>query len=86
VPPASLDDAGVKIRQFLSRYYKGGNFGDEDDIFALGFVNSMLAMQLILFVEKEFLLTVENDDLDLDNFRSVASIIRFVTRKRGASA
>ena len=26
----------------------------DEDIFALGFVNSLLAMQLVLFVEKEF--------------------------------
>jgi acyl carrier protein len=81
-----LDETGAKIRQFLSRYCRHHDFRDEDDIFALGFINSVLAMQLVLFVEQEFSVRVENEDLDLDNFRSIASIAGLVVRKRGAAA
>jgi acyl carrier protein len=48
----------------------------------MGFVNSLFAMQLVLFVEKEFDVRVENDDLDLENFRSANAIVRFVERKQ----
>ena len=81
-----LDETGVKIRRFLSRYCRNHDFRDEDDIFSLGFINSLLAMQLVLFVEKEFSVRVENEDLDLDNFRSIASIAGLVIRKRRTSA
>lgn len=70
------------IRAFLSRFCRGGAISDQQDVFASGFVNSMVAMQLVLFVEKRFGITVAEEDLDLDNFRSVDAIAGLVNRKR----
>jgi methoxymalonate biosynthesis acyl carrier protein len=75
-----------KIKEFLSRFFKSHDLGPEEDIFALGFVNSLLAMQLVAFVEKEFGIRVEDADLDLDNFRSIRAISYLVERKTGAPA
>jgi acyl carrier protein len=72
-----------KIKQFLSRFFKSHDLQPEEDIFALGFVNSLLAMQLVAFVEKEFKIKVEDQDLDLDNFRSIGAISRLVAKKQG---
>lgn len=47
----------------------------------MGFINSLFAMQLVLFVEKEFNVSVENDELDVHNFRSVLAITDLVQRK-----
>ncbi|HEX4955008.1 MAG TPA: acyl carrier protein [Thermoanaerobaculia bacterium] len=80
-----MDDRKAKIRAFLSRFFRQHELGDQEDIFALGFVNSLLAMQLVQFVEKEFGLTVEDADLDLDNFRSVQRIDELVARKLGVT-
>ena len=79
-----MDATESKIKEFLSRFFKSHDLKPEDDIFALGFVNSLLAMQLVAFVEKEFGFKVEDEDLDLDNFRSIAAISRLVAKKRGA--
>jgi methoxymalonate biosynthesis acyl carrier protein len=84
VPGETQVEVAATIRQFLSRYLRNLDIGDDDDIFALGFVNSLLAMQLVTFVEKEFSLSVDDVDLDLDNFRSIGAISNFVARKRGA--
>ena len=78
------EEVAGRLRQFLSRYCRNQDLRDEDDIFALGFVNSLVAMQLVLFVEKEFSVRVENDDLDLANFRSISAISSLVARNRGA--
>src|SRR5947209_1300971 len=75
-----------KIKEFLSKFFKSHDLQPEEDIFALGFVNSLLAMQLVAFVEKEFAIKVEDEDLDLDNFRSIGAISRLVAKKRGATA
>lgn len=79
-----MDQMQGKIKEFLSRFFKGHDLQPEEDIFALGFVNSLLAMQLVAFVEKEFGVSVGDEDLDLDNFRSIQAIADFVGRKRGA--
>lgn len=71
------------IREFLARFFDAGELSDDEDIFAAGFVNSMFAMQLVQFVEGEFGITVDSEDLELDNFRSVSSLAAFVERKQG---
>lgn len=81
-----MDQTQSKIKEFLSRFFKNHDLQPEEDIFALGFVNSLLAMQLVAFVEKEFGVRVEDEDLDLDNFRSINAISSLVSRKQGPAA
>jgi methoxymalonate biosynthesis acyl carrier protein len=69
------------IKDFFSSYFHGYDLQDDDDIFAVGFVNSLLAMQLVMFVEKEFDITVEDDDLNLENFKSVNAIAGLIETK-----
>lgn len=56
-------------------------FADDDNIFKLGFVNSLFAMKLLTFVEKEFNITVDNDEIDIENFSSVKNIVNLVQTK-----
>ena len=76
-----MDQTELKIKEFLSRFFKNHDLQPGEDIFALGFVNSLLAMQLVAFVEKEFGVTIQDEDLDLDNFRSINAISRLIARK-----
>lgn len=69
------------IRNFLQNFIGEEDFSDEDDIFALGLVSSLMAMQLVLFVEKTLSIRVESEDLDLDNFRSIARMDEFMHKK-----
>ncbi len=79
-----MDDRKTKLKKFLARFLKNHQLTDDEDIFALGFVNSLLAMQLVQFVEKEFGVTVEDEDLDLDNFRTLNAIDALVEKKSAA--
>ncbi|KYC36599.1 D-alanyl carrier protein [Scytonema hofmannii PCC 7110] len=69
------------IKEFLARFFRNHNLQLDEDIFALGFVNSMFAMQLVLFIEQEFQLTIDNEDLEFDNFRSINAMTRLIERK-----
>lgn len=77
-------DTKATIRAFVSRFFRGHELTDGEDMFATGYVNSMFAMQLVQFVEQEFGLTVESEDLEIDNFRSIDAIAALVARKRAA--
>lgn len=81
-----MDARKAKIRAFLSRFFKNRELGDDDDIFAMGFVNSLLALQLVNFLQKEFEIVIDDEDLDLDNFRSINSMNALVERKIAISA
>ncbi len=75
-------DTKTRIRSFLGTRLPG-DLTDDEDIFEAGLVNSLFAMQLVLFVEQEFAIQVGNDDLERDNFRSVNSIAGLVERHAG---
>ncbi|MDN5383309.1 phosphopantetheine-binding protein [Streptomyces sp. LB8] len=76
-------DNRARIADYLSRFFPVHDLKD-DDIFEHGFVSSMFAMQLVSFVEHEFGITIENEDLELENFRSISALDAFVTRKLSA--
>ncbi|MFD8380005.1 acyl carrier protein [Streptomyces sp. NPDC000941] len=79
-------DVRSRITDYLSRFFPVGELRPEEDFFKLGLVNSLFAMQIVAFVEHEFGITVENDDLHPDNFRSVQALDLFVSGKLSASA
>ena len=76
-----MEDIKVKIRTFLKRFFRKHELGDEEDIFSLGFVNSLFAMQLVMLFEKEFALRIDNKDLDIGNFRTINSIAELIQSK-----
>ena len=77
----SASEVKPKTRAFIAKYFKNLDLQDDDDIFAMGFVNSLFALQLVMFVEKEFHLKIEEEDLKITNFRSIAAMADLVERK-----
>ncbi|WP_255286141.1 acyl carrier protein [Nocardia mexicana] len=57
----------------------------DDDIFALGLVNSLRALEIVVHVERTYGISVEVEDLDLDNFRTAALAAAFVERKQSGN-
>ncbi|MEU6238523.1 phosphopantetheine-binding protein [Kitasatospora sp. NPDC047058] len=82
----SNDDVKIRIKTFLAPHLGGDELADGDDIFALGYVNSLFAMQLALFLQREFSLQLESQDMEFDNFRSVEGLARLVRSKTAAAA
>ena len=73
------------INKNLAIFEDDINFTDEDDIFALGFVNSLFAMKIVNYIEQNFDLEVKDEELDINNFRSISRILRFIEGKVNAS-
>jgi acyl carrier protein len=74
-----------KIREFITRHLTVFDdevtFSDADNIFQLGLVNSLYVMKLLNYVESEFDIVIENEDMDIRHFSSVDNIARLVERK-----
>ncbi len=79
-----MDQTSIKdkIRAFLREKTKHPDLADDQDYFQEGFVNSLFAMQLVLFVEKEFQTRIGDDDLVLENFKSINAITALVASKQ----
>ncbi len=69
------------IREFISGYIDNGSLTDDDDLFRTGYVNSLFAMELVAFVENRFCITIENEELNIDNFRSINALASLVSNK-----
>ncbi len=70
-----------EVRGFLAKQFRNYELRDDEDIFSLGFVNSLFAMKLVMFVEKTFDITIEDQDLEIDNFRTIDAISTLVGNK-----
>ena len=77
----NLEERRESIRAFIQGFVSGGQLKDDEDIFAGGFVNSLFAMELVTFVETTFGVTIENEDLDIENFNTVDHLCALVDRK-----
>jgi methoxymalonate biosynthesis acyl carrier protein len=76
----------AEIRSFITGRFPQAEFTDETDIFRLGFVNSLFATELVMFIENNAGIIIPNEDLTLDNFRTVALMADLVSRHRSAPA
>ncbi len=80
----------AKIRGFIESHLNifdsDVTFTDEDNIFRRGFVNSLFAVQLIAYLEKEFGIKVANKDMNIANFSSIDKMVAFVEQKRAGDA
>ncbi|MDT0267347.1 acyl carrier protein [Streptomyces sp. DSM 44915] len=85
VTPGADDVAGT-IAGFITDRFPQAELSDDQDIFALGYINSLFAMELVMFVERTFSLTIPNQELAIDNFRTVAAMTALVGRLRPAVA
>ncbi|HLA33368.1 MAG TPA: acyl carrier protein [Rhodocyclaceae bacterium] len=82
----NANDIKTKAGAFVCQYLNNAEVDPSLDLFSSGMVNSLFAMQLVLFVEKEFGVAVQNEDLDYENFKSIDAIAEFVGKKLGVAA
>ncbi|MFF9843385.1 acyl carrier protein [Streptomyces sp. NPDC013740] len=79
---ATSEEDKALIREFLAGHVHGVEVEDDEDLFASGLVNSLFAVQMVMWVERTYGVAVAGEDLALDNFRSVTAIAEFVARKK----
>lgn len=77
-----VQDVKKEVRAFLGRFFHDLDLTDDQNFFELGFVNSLFAMQLVMFVESQFDLRIEDDELDIAHFLTLNAIANLVERKK----
>jgi len=74
----NVDQIKATVRQFLQRSFHGKTLTDEQNIFDLGLVHSLFLIQMILFLEKEFGVVLEPQQLDTSALSSIERIASLV--------
>ena len=54
----------------------------EDRLLEDGIIDSQGMLNLIMHIEENYGLTIDDTDVDLDNFGSVESIVRYIVAKQ----
>lgn len=79
-------DSNKRIRDFILEnlviFDNDIEFSNDDNIFELGFVNSLFAMKLVNFIENEFNITIQSEEMDISNFNTVHNIVNYVKLKK----
>ena len=73
------DQVTSRVRAFCTLRAPG--LTDDDDIFEVGGVNSLFAIELLTFVEEEFGILLEDSDLERKNFSSISAMATLVQSK-----
>ncbi|MER5766472.1 phosphopantetheine-binding protein [Streptomyces sp. NPDC001985] len=68
------------INHYLTDTYPGLALDDNDDIYELGVANSLFTVRLITHIEKAYEITIPNDELRPDNFRTITAINELIQR------
>jgi methoxymalonate biosynthesis acyl carrier protein len=83
VPDAAAVEADVL--RFLESKTKT-SWEPDVDLFASGGLSSLFAMELVVYLEQTFGVTITGTDLTLDNFRTVRTMVALVDRLQQAPA
>lgn len=52
----------------------------DTDLYETGILDSMAFVELLAFLEKEFQMRLELNDIEIDNFKSIERITEFILR------
>jgi acyl carrier protein len=82
-----VSDIGSRVKGFIAEeiMFEDSASDLSDDTQLLGGVlDSLGLMQLVSYIEEEFDVTVEDSEVTVDNFRTVADIERLISQKVSA--
>jgi acyl carrier protein len=78
-----------KIKDFIAKNLvydpNGYSYPDDASFLREGIVDSLGIMDLVAFLQSEFCITVETQDITPENFDSVMKLAGFVRSKTGAA-
>lgn len=84
-PSTAISD---RVRQVVFEKFplaKKRGVKDSDELLESGIVDSLGILDLVAVLESEFGLTVSDEDLLPENFRSIERIAEFASHKRGVA-
>ena len=73
----------LRIREFVLQTFplaRRRNVADTADLLESGVIDSLGVLDLVNFLQQEFALLIDDEDLTPDNFRSIECMAQFVER------
>jgi acyl carrier protein len=75
-----------RVRGYITEnfLYMRPNFtiGDDDSLLGNGIIDSMGVIEVITFIQQEFEITIDDEDITEENLGTLAAIARYVLSKK----
>lgn len=71
------------ILGFFKERGKAEGLGYETDLFKGGYINSLFALEMVVFLEDTFKIKIRNKDITEKNFKTIENIADVVERSKG---
>ena len=74
-----------EIREYLNAHTPQANdmqFSDNESLLAAGIIDSMSMVGLISFLEQEFGIQIDEDDMTPEHFDSINAIAEYIRQKK----
>lgn len=82
----AIDERKQQVRAFLAQFIGDEDFDDNENFFDTGLINSIVALDLLQFLEKLFSITVPTEELRIDNFANVNAVMALMAELTGDTA
>ncbi|MFZ0544606.1 MAG: acyl carrier protein [Candidatus Promineifilaceae bacterium] len=79
-----MDNIEQQLKDFISQEFLGdkpGTVSASDNLIEDGIIDSLAILMLIKYIEDQFSVTIEPEDVTLDNFESVGTISRLIEKR-----
>jgi acyl carrier protein len=83
----AANELSAKIRDFVLAKFplaKSRKIGDSDDLLDSGIVDSLGILDVVAMLESDLHVTIHDDDLVPENFRSIQHIAEFAAKRKSA--
>lgn len=76
-------DLSQRIRSYLTATSASGldNVSDDDLLFEEGIIDSTAMLDFISFLETEFRIKIDDDEIRPENFGSIVAIVNYMSKK-----
>ena len=75
-----MNEIREEIMSFLDQFFDVNEIDEHTNFIKGGMVNSLFAMQLILFLEEKYNIEIVNEDINPENFCSVYAIMQYLKK------
>jgi len=71
-----------EIRTVIREYVNDNDFEDDENLFQLGYVDSLFVMEMVAFIEKKYSIIVPRENINADHFSSIDAIINLIDKEQ----
>lgn len=72
-----------KILEFFVEKHKADGLQFDTDLFKGGFIDSLFAFEMVVYLESAFGVKIPDSDITEDNFRTIHAITAMIQRIKG---